>query len=79
MKIYKIGGSSLDCNYKLNNIYKMLNNEDKKIIVVSAIGRYNNPYSTDTLLSYTKYVSNQERDLLVSTGEIISSVILSNY
>ncbi len=79
MKVYKIGGSSLNSKYKLNSLLKILNNNEKKIVVVSAIGRSPEPYSTDTLLSNTNYVSNEEKDLLVSTGEIISSVILSNF
>lgn len=79
MKVYKIGGSSLDCNYKLNSILKLLNNEEKKIIVVSAIGRFPYAYATDTLLSNTNYISKVESDLLVSTGEIISSIFLSNF
>lgn len=79
MKVYKIGGSSLDCNYKLDCIVKLLNNDEKKVVVVSAIGRYPNHYATDSLLKQATYVSKEEKDLLVSTGEIISSVILSNY
>lgn len=79
MKVYKIGGSSLDNEDKLYNILKLVNNNEKKIIVVSAIGRYPNPYSTDTLLKQSTYVSKIESDLLVSTGEIISSILLSNY
>lgn len=80
MIVYKIGGSSLDCEHKLNSILNVLNkNKEKKIIVVSAIGRYPNPYSTDTLLNYTNNVSKEEKDLLVSSGEIISSVILSDF
>lgn len=80
MTIYKIGGSSLNSEYKLNSIYDMLlKNYEKKIIVVSAIGRYPEPYSTDSLLIECDNVSKEERDLLVSTGEIISSVKLSNF
>ncbi len=80
MIVYKIGGSSLDSKYKLNSILKILNkNNEKKIIVVSAIGRYPDSYSTDTLISNTKYVSKEESDLLISTGEIISSVFFSNF
>lgn len=79
MKVYKIGGSSLDTEYKLSSLLKIFNDNEKKIIVVSAIGRLNDPYSTDTLLNNTKYVTKEETNLLVSTGEIISSVILSNF
>ncbi len=80
MKVYKIGGSSLDTEYKLNSLLKLLTKDnEKKIVIVSAIGRYPNYYSTDKLLSYTNYVNKEEKDLLVSCGEIVSSVILSNY
>lgn len=52
------------------------------VIVVSAIGRNGDPYATDTLINLLNNnennIYNRNRDLLMSCGEIISAVILSN-
>lgn len=54
---------------------------DGVVVVVSAMGRMNAPYATDTLLSLLKdnkdNLSKREIDLLMGTGEIISAVVLS--
>ena len=51
------------------------------VVVVSAIGRKGEPYSTDTLIDLGKSVCEElphrEMDLLLSCGEIISGVIIS--
>src|SRR5699024_10156107 len=51
-------------------------------IVVSALGRKPDPYSTDALLEMANVSasnsSNRELDLLLSCGETIASVVLSN-
>lgn len=57
------------------------------IVVVSAMGRLGDPYSTDTLLKLVTEIhpkiNLRELDMLLSCGEVISSVIfhatLSNY
>lgn len=48
------------------------------IAVVSAMGRYPDPYATDTLMSLAKYLTPQQRDRLVSAGEMISTLILNS-
>lgn len=50
------------------------------VVVLSAMGRYGSPYATDTLISLlgNSEVGNKEKDLLLSTGEIISSVVFSS-
>jgi len=50
------------------------------VVVVSAMGRAGDPYATDTLLSLVdpSSVDPRERDLLMSTGEIISAVVLAS-
>ncbi len=52
------------------------------VVVVSAMGRKGDPYSTDTLLSLVgkKFMSDNKnaQDLLMSCGEIISSVVVCN-
>lgn len=52
----------------------------KVVVVVSAMGRAGDPYATDTLLSLLSQanVSEREKDLLLSCGETISSVVFSN-
>ncbi len=52
------------------------------VVVVSAMGRGGDPYATDTLMGLARGVYHdtapREMDLLVSCGEIISSVIVAN-
>jgi aspartate kinase len=54
----------------------------KVVVVVSAMGRKGEPYATDTLLSLVggteALISKRELDLLMSCGEVISSVVFSN-
>lgn len=51
------------------------------VVVVSAMGRKGEPYATDTLISLVKSIHNdiesREMDLLISCGEVISSVVMS--
>ena len=52
------------------------------VVVVSAIGRKGDPYATDTLLQYARSeaggdICPRENDLLMSCGEVISSVIMA--
>ena len=79
MIVYKFGGTVL---LEEDKIVKMINDglkEHKKIVVVvSALGRMHSPYSTDTLYSLCEYASSKEIARLVSCGEIISSVMVSN-
>ena len=51
----------------------------KVVIVVSAIGRYGDPYATDTLLNLTEAfsVDRAARDLVASCGELIAASVLS--
>src|SRR5690625_6582681 len=54
----------------------------KLVVVVSALGRKPDPYATDTLLDMVNFPANhnssRELDLLLSCGETIASVVLSN-
>jgi aspartate kinase len=49
------------------------------LVVVSAMGRKGDPYATDTLLSLvdSQQCSAPELDLLMSTGELISAVVVA--
>lgn len=50
------------------------------VLVVSAMGRKGDPYATDTLLSLLDSlpVEARESDLLLSTGEVISAVVVAS-
>lgn len=79
MIVYKFGGLVLQEEKKVVEVIKDgINKYQKVIVVVSAIGRLYSPYSTDTLYSMCKNTSEKEISRMVSCGEIISSVIVSN-
>lgn len=52
------------------------------VVIVSAIGRKGDPYSTDTLISLSQTIypefSSRELDMLMSCGETISAVLMAN-
>ncbi|MFT4413618.1 aspartate kinase [Fredinandcohnia humi] len=54
----------------------------KVVVVVSAMGRKGDPYATDTLLDLVEgskaQISKREIDMLISCGEVISSVVFTN-
>src|SRR5699024_9684785 len=55
---------------------------NKLVVVVSAIGRKGEPYATDTLIelleSINSTINHKKKDLIMSCGEIISATILSH-
>lgn len=79
MIVYKFGGTSLlEEELVIKNIKEGLKKYKKILVVVSAIGRYPSPYATDTLSNLALNVSDDEKALLISCGEVISSVKLSS-
>lgn len=85
--IQKFGGTSVQTKenreHVIEQIKSALDQDYKLVVVVSAIGRSPDPYATDTLLKMVDYpnTSNdtkRELDMLMSCGETISSVVLSN-
>ncbi|EAE8346804.1 aspartate kinase [Listeria monocytogenes] len=84
--VQKFGGTSVQ-NEKsrlmaFNHIKQVLKEGYKVIVVVSAIGRYGDPYATDTLLELigaknTKLTA-REQDTLLSVGETISASVFTN-
>lgn len=84
--VQKFGGTSVQTEenrqHVIRHIKAALMEEYKLVVVVSALGRKPDPYATDSLLDLIQFPaqfnSNQETDLLLSCGEIISSVVLSN-
>lgn len=83
--VQKFGGTSVATQESRQRVMEIIAEAKKEyegvIVVVSAMGRYGAPYATDTLLSLinhdTKKISEYESDLLMSTGELISAVVLS--
>ncbi|MFJ7729168.1 aspartate kinase [Neobacillus sp. NPDC097160] len=84
--VQKFGGTSVkdeeSRKHAQRHIEKAIADGYKVVVVVSAMGRKGDPYATDTLLSLIggnlSKISKREHDLLLSCGEVISSVVFSN-
>lgn len=85
--IQKFGGTSVQSKenreHVIRQIKQALEKQYKLVVVVSAIGRSPDPYATDSLLDMVNYEeetdsAKRELDMLMSCGETISSVVLSN-
>lgn len=84
--VQKFGGTSVSTEERrsqvVDKICKAIENGYSPVVVVSAMGRYGDPYATDTLLSLVdnsfKDENKNAQDLLMCCGEIISSVIVCN-
>lgn len=85
--IQKFGGSSVASPELKKRIREIILNTKEQgyavVTVVSAMGRENDPYATDTLINLVKEVntapSPEDLDLIMSCGELISGIILTNY
>ncbi len=83
--VQKYGGTSVaTADSRRQVVEKILackNSGHSVVVVVSAMGRKGEPYATDSLLEIIGEVngemSSRELDLLLSCGEIISSVVLA--
>jgi aspartate kinase len=83
--IQKFGGTSVSTHERrlmvVDKILKAKEEGFSPVVVVSAMGRKGQPYATDTLLSLVgeefKDSNKLALDLLMSCGEIISTVIMS--
>ena len=79
IKLIKIGGSLLKDKNTFILLKNILNKEFEKnnkiILVVSAIGRKNDPYSTDTLKRLGYNLDKNDYDYLIGLGEIISTLV----
>lgn len=84
--VQKFGGTSVSTEKRrqmvMDKITATKNQGYGVVVVVSAMGRKGDPYSTDTLrnlaLENTVNCSLRHLDLLMSCGEIISSVVLAS-
>ena len=84
--VQKFGGTSVSTEERRKHlaakVKNIIDSGKKPVVVVSAMGRKGDPYATDTLLSlidksFMKDHKNSQ-DLLMSCGEIISSVVVCN-
>jgi aspartate kinase len=79
--VQKFGGTSTrnleTREHMYKNIIRELENGHKVVAVVSAMGRYDDPYATDTLLSivHIDMLTDEEIDRLSSIGETISTLV----
>ena len=81
MKIIKFGGTSLQTQQAreraVSQIYSLCE-KDRVVVVVSAMGRFPDPYATDTLLSLAEELDPWQRDLLMSAGEMVSTMVMTS-
>lgn len=83
--IQKFGGTSVaTCESRqkvVEKVKKAVDEGKNPVVVVSAMGRKGAPYATDTLIHFAEdnagELTSREYDLLVSCGEIISTVIIA--
>ncbi|MCK8816460.1 aspartate kinase [Natroniella sulfidigena] len=83
--IQKFGGSSVATPKRreqvIDKVINCINQGYKPVVVVSAIGREGAPYATDTLINFAQEVYDtidpRAKDLLMSCGEVISSVVIT--
>ncbi len=79
--VQKFGGTSVATpearKHCISHVKRELSNNKSVVVVVSAMGRKGAPYATDTLLSLLSGVNvgKREKDLLLMTGELISSTV----
>lgn len=82
IKIIKFGGTIINNEVYNDNIMEIINNtlknNDKLIIVVSAMGRDNDPYSTSKLNSLGNYLDDIHKAEILSYGERLSSLVFLN-
>ncbi|KGM97720.1 aspartate kinase [Clostridium novyi A str. 4552] len=84
--VQKFGGTSVSTSEKRKLVVEKVSNAIRAgfspIVVVSAMGRKGDPYATDSLLGLLtdEFKENNllATDLLMSCGEVISSVVMSN-
>lgn len=82
--VQKFGGTSVSTKENrakvIEKIIAKKNEGNQLVVVVSAMGRKGDPYSTDTLLESIdlRLIDQKELDLLISFGEVISSITLAN-
>lgn len=83
MIVQKFGGIAMQNeimrNNSINHIKNGIKQYGKIVVVVSAIGRLGDPYSTDSLINLSEAFASDDvaKDLVASCGELIASSVLS--
>jgi len=81
LRVYKFGGTCIASpegrQLAVEHCRAAVSDGCGLVVVVSAMGRSGDPYATDTLLSLAGGATGEERDLLLSCGEVISAVVLA--
>lgn len=81
--VAKFGGTSLETPdnrlLAVEHCRKLLEETEKLVVVVSAMGRVGDPYATDTLLGLLPGgAGTREKDRLMACGEVISAVMMAS-
>jgi len=82
--VQKFGGTSLKDDESrskaVDKILHMIKKGEDVVVVVSAMGRFPMPYSTDALINLVGegYDNKKELDLIMSCGEVISACVISS-
>ena len=80
--VIKFGGTCLstgeDRQRSLDHCISELASYRKAVVVVSAMGRKGDPYSTDTLLELVSAPIPHERSCLLACGEVISAAVFAD-
>lgn len=85
--IQKFGGTSLrnaeGLEFLLSHVKKSKDDGNDLVLVVSSMGRKEEPYATDTLIGlleqFDTNIDPKKKDLIMSCGEIISSTIVAHF
>lgn len=81
ISVMKFGGIATSTKKNRDYIVKIVKQNSSKILLIaSAMGRSGFPYATDTLLELIdeEYVDFKEKNRLLATGEVISTIVLAN-
>lgn len=82
IEVYKYGGTVLNKDENRDYIYKFFEEKIKKgikiFMVVSAFGREKDCFSTDNLSKNIELLDNIDKDIIMTFGEIYSSLIIKN-
>jgi len=81
--VMKFGGTSVVTEstreLMIKHVIREVNDGNKVLVVVSAMGRYGSCYATDTLGSLvSNNITAKESDRLYSCGEVISSIVVTD-
>ncbi len=80
--VMKFGGTCLatpeDREIAADRCLEELRDFDRAVVIVSAMGRRGDPYSTDTLLELVKEPIPEERSCLLACGEVLAAAVFAD-